>query len=59
MPALEAPFAVAIFTVRLPVEFAATDSLVGLKLQDEFAGSELHENVKVPVDPFKGLSVNT
>jgi hypothetical protein len=49
---------VATFTVRLPVEFAATDSLAGLKPQDEFAGSELHEKVKVPVDPFKGLSVN-
>ena len=49
---------VAIFTVRLPVEFAATDSLTGLKPQAELAGSELHENVKVPADPFSGLTIN-
>jgi hypothetical protein len=58
IPALESEFPVAMFTVRLPVEFAGTDSLTGLKPQDEFDGSELHENVKVPVDPFRGLSIS-
>ena len=43
------------FRVTLPVPFAGTDSVAGLKLHDEFAGSELQEKVNVPADPFAGV----
>jgi hypothetical protein len=48
---------VAICTVTLPEVFAATDSLVGLKLQTELAGSEPHANVKEPLEPLMGVRV--
>jgi hypothetical protein len=47
---------VAMLNMTVPVAFAGTDSLPGLKLQEEFVGSEPHANVKVPVDPFRGVS---
>lgn len=43
---------VAICTVALPVAFAVTISLVGLKLQAELGGSELQAKIKVPLDPL-------
>jgi hypothetical protein len=46
------------FTLTFPIAFAGTDSLDGLKPQEEYAGSELHEKVKVPADPFSGARVN-
>jgi hypothetical protein len=52
------PRPVEMFTVTLPVPFADTDSLVGLKLQDEFAGNEPHKNVNVPADPLMGTRVS-
>jgi hypothetical protein len=48
---------VATFTVTLPLAFAGTEVLPGLKLQEEFAGSELHAKVKVPLDPLRGVNV--
>ena len=56
--ALATVFPVEIFTVRDPVAFAGTDSEAGLKLQEEFAGSELQEKVNVPLDPLEGVSVS-
>jgi hypothetical protein len=49
---------VAICTVRLPVVFAATDSLVGLKVHAACTGSVPHAKVNVPADPFAGDSAN-
>ena len=43
---------VAICTVTLPVAFAETTSLAGLKVQAELDGSELQAKVKVPLDPL-------
>jgi hypothetical protein len=43
------------WTVAVPVMFAFTASLAGLKLQAAFAGSELHANVNVPDEPFNGV----
>ena len=42
---------VAIFTVTLPVAFADTNSLEGLKAHEEFAGSEPQLKVSVPLEP--------
>ena len=42
----------AICTVALPVAFAETASLTGLKVQAELDGSELQAKVKVPPDPL-------
>jgi hypothetical protein len=50
---------VAICTVMLPEEFAETVSLAGLNAQEELAGSELHANVKVPLDPLIGVRATT
>jgi hypothetical protein len=41
---------VAICTVALPVAFAVTTSVTGLKLQTELDGSALQAKVKVPLD---------
>lgn len=38
----------------MPLAFAATVSLEGLKLQAEFAGSALHAKVNVPLEPLLG-----
>ena len=48
----------AMFTMTLPLEFAGTDALPGLKPQEEFAGSELHEKLNVPADPLSGVNVS-
>lgn len=48
---------VAICTVRLPEEFAATDSVFGLNVHAELAGSELQAKVKVPLEPLIGAKV--
>lgn len=42
---------VAIFTVTLPVALAFTVSFGGLKVQEEFAGSEPQLKLKVPLEP--------
>ena len=42
---------VAIFTVTLPVAFADTVSFGGLKMHEEFVGSEPQVKVKVPLEP--------
>ena len=42
---------VAIFTVTLPVALPFTVSFGGLKVQEEFAGSEPQLKVKVPLEP--------
>lgn len=46
---------VAICRVTEPVAPAATVSLGGLKVQVEFAGSEPHAKVKVPLEPLPGM----
>ena len=43
---------VAMVTVTLPAALAATDSLNGLKVQEEFAGSVPQLKVKVPAEPL-------
>ena len=43
---------VAICTVALPVAFAETTSLPGLKVQAELDGSEPQAKLKVPLDPL-------
>ena len=45
-------FPVAILSIALPVAFADTVSLGGLKIQDAFAGSEPQVKVNVPADPL-------
>jgi len=57
-PAVEEEMPVEMFTVMLPLMLAGTDSLSGLKLQLELAGSALHESVNVPADPFRGVTVS-
>ena len=42
---------VATCTATLPVAFADTVSFGGLKVHEEFAGSELQLKVKVPLEP--------
>src|ERR1700727_761689 len=42
---------VAIFTVMLPVALAFTVSFGGLKVQEEFAGSEPQLKLNVPLEP--------
>ena len=46
---------VAILRVKVPVVFAGMLSEPGLKVQAELAGSPLHPNVNVPLEPFKGV----
>jgi len=46
------------FTVTLPLEFAATAWLAGLKAHEEFAGTALQARLKVPADPLRGVKVN-
>jgi hypothetical protein len=49
---------VAISTVSLPVEPAATVSPAGLNLHEEYVGSDPHVSVNVPVEPLSGVIVN-
>ena len=48
---------VAIFTATVPVVFAPTVSLGGLKLQAELAGSAVQAKVNVPLEPLIGVKV--
>lgn len=43
---------VAMVAITLPVALAATDSLNGLKVQEEFAGSVPQLKVNVPAEPL-------
>ncbi len=58
LPALDEETPVAMFTVTVPVAFAAMDSVDGLKLQEELAGKPVHEKVKVPLDPPIGITLS-
>src|SRR5271166_5691066 len=49
---------VAISTTSLPLTLAAMPSLVGLKVQAAFGGSEPHWNVKTPCEPSSGVITN-
>ena len=57
-PEADWPSPVEMFSVTLPVPFADTASLKGLKPHEEFTGSEPHENVNVPDDPLAGVKVS-
>lgn len=49
---------VAISTTSLPLTLAGMPSLAGLKVQDEYGGSEPHWNVKTPCEPRSGVITN-
>jgi len=49
---------VAIWTVSLPTMLAGMVSPGGLKVQDEYDGSEPHCRVNAPVEPLSGVIAN-
>ena len=50
---------VAMFTVTLPIPFATTTTVGGLKLQEAFKGIELHEKANVVAgDPVAGTRLS-
>ena len=57
-PEADWPSPVEMFSVTLAAPFTGTGSIGGLKPHEEFTGSEPHENVNVPDDPFAAANVS-